>query len=104
LRSLAEVEQFIAAGIPLVLSVSYRAGQVPGADYDTNGHLLMVTGFTATGDPVMNDPAADDNAAVRKVFGRAELEAAWLNASGGVVYVIRPPHRPLPTPPPQANW
>jgi Peptidase_C39 like family len=104
LRSLGEVEQFIAAGIPLVLSVSYRAGQVPGADYDTNGHLLMVAGFTATGDPVVNDPAADDNAAVRKVFGRAELEAAWLNASGGVVYVIRPPHRPLPAPPAQANW
>ena len=104
LRSLNEVEQFIAAGIPLVLSVSYRAGQVPGADYDTNGHLLMVAGFTATGDPVVNDPAADDNAAVRKVFGRAELEAAWLNASGGVVYVIRPPHLPLPAPPAQANW
>jgi hypothetical protein len=104
LRSLTEAEQFIEAGIPLVLSVSYRAGQVPGADYDTNGHLLMVVGFTEDGDPVINDPAADDNAGVRKVFGRAELEAAWLNRSGGIVYVIRPPHLPLPDPPEQPNW
>lgn len=89
LRSLAEAEEWIAAGVPLVLSVAYRAGEVPGVDYDTDGHLVMLVGFTEAGDPVMNDPAADSNEAVRKVFGRRELESAWQRASGGITYVIR---------------
>jgi hypothetical protein len=97
LRSLRDVEAFIEAGIPLVLSVAYEIGDVPGADYRTNGHLLIVVGFTEDGDPVLNDPAAIDNAAVRKVFGRAEFEAAWRRASGGVAYVIRPGDVPLPS-------
>jgi hypothetical protein len=104
LRSLNEVEAFIDAGIPLVLSAAYRVGDVPGADYNTRGHLLLVVGFTEDGDPIMNDPAAADNHAVRKVFGRAEFESAWRHASGGLAYVIRPAHVPLPARPSQPNW
>jgi hypothetical protein len=102
LRSMDEVEQFIGAGIPLVLSLAMKKNEVPGAGYSTNGHLLVVVGFTAGGDAVVNDPFAPSNADVRKVFSRAEFENAWLNTSGGVVYVMRPralprlrhPHRP----------
>ncbi|HEY2795102.1 MAG TPA: C39 family peptidase [Micromonosporaceae bacterium] len=97
LRSLRDVETFVEAGIPVVLSVAFEIGEVPGADYRTKGHLLIVVGFTEDGDPVLNDPAAIDNAAVRKVFGRTEFEAAWRRASGGVVYVIRPGDVPLPS-------
>ncbi len=104
LRSMAEVEQFIAAGIPLVVSAAFKKNEVPGADYSTSGHLMVVAGFTATGDPVMNDPFAPTDAAVRKVFGRAEFENVWLTSSGGTVYVIRPSSVPLPASPAQANW
>lgn len=104
LRSLNEAEQFIAAGIPLILSAAYAKDQVPGLDYQTNGHLVVLVGFTEQGEPVLNDPAADSNELVRKVVGRAEFEAAWLNSSRGVAYVIRPPAVPLPPAPPQANW
>jgi hypothetical protein len=104
LRSLNEVEAFIDAGIPLVLSTAFRDGDVPGADYSTRGHLLLVVGFTEDGDPVMNDPAASDNEAVRKVFGRSAFEASWRRASGGLAYVIRPADVPLPPRPPQPNW
>ncbi|HEY1486773.1 MAG TPA: C39 family peptidase [Micromonosporaceae bacterium] len=97
LRSLRDAEAFIAAGIPLVVSAAYEIGDVPGVDYRTSGHLLVIVGFTDDGDPIVNDPAAIDNAAVRKVFGRAEFEAAWRRASGGVTYVIRPPDVALPT-------
>ncbi|MGW0433144.1 C39 family peptidase [Micromonospora sp. NPDC003197] len=104
LRSLAEAEWFIAAGVPLVVSASYRRGDVPGLDYDTKGHLLVLVGFTATGDPVLNDPYSPDDQAVRKPVNRARFEARWLTANGGLVYVIRPASVPLPPAPAQANW
>ena len=104
MRDFTEVERFIAAGIPVVVSAAFKKNEVPGAGYGTNGHLMVIVGFTATGDPVMNDPFAPDDASVRKVFGRAEFEAAWQNSSGGTVYLIHPPGVALPTAPGQANW
>lgn len=104
LRSLNEAEQFIAAGIPLVLSLSFKKNEIPGLTYGTGGHLLCLVGFSATGQPVLNDPASVDDAAVRKTVGRNEFEAAWLTTSGGIVYVIHPTSVALPAPPAQANW
>jgi hypothetical protein len=104
MRSFNEVERFIAAGIPVVVSAAFKKGQVPGADYSTNGHLMVIAGFTADGDPVMNDPAAPDDPSVRKVFGRPEFENAWRNSSGGTVYIIHPATVALPPSPRQANW
>ncbi len=104
LRSLNEAERFIAAGIPLILSLSFKKNEIPGLTYGTNGHLLVLVGFSATGAPVLNDPAAATNAAVRKTVGRTQFEAAWLNTSGGLVYVVKQPGTPLPPAPAQANW
>ncbi len=107
LRSLTEAEAFVAAEIPLVASVSFDESELTGAGYSTGGHLLVVRGFTRDGDVVVNDPASHllaDNARVRAVYDRAELEAAWLRGSGGIVYVVHPPTVPLPQPPAQANW
>lgn len=104
LRSLNEAEQFIAAGIPLVFSLSFKKSQIPGLTYDTNGHLLVLVGFSSTGQPVLNDPAAANDAGVRKTVGRSQFEAAWLDTSGGVVYVMHPSSVPLPSAPAQANW
>ncbi|MGH3657487.1 MAG: C39 family peptidase [Micromonosporaceae bacterium] len=104
LRSLNEAEKFIAAGIPLVVSASWKKNEVPGADYGTNGHLLLIVGFDAAGNPVMNDPFAASNDAVRKTFGRAEFERVWLTHSGGLTYVIHPADVPLPAAPAQPNW
>jgi len=104
LRSMNEAERFIAAGIPLVVSGSWKNGQVGGLSYGTNGHLMVLVGFTATGELVINDPNSPTDADVRKVVSRADYEAAWLNSSGGIVYVIHPSSVPLPTAPTQANW
>ena len=47
LRSLREAEAYIAAGIPLVASISYAAGELTGsAVSSSNGHLLVIVGFT----------------------------------------------------------
>jgi hypothetical protein len=105
LRSLREAETFVAAGIPLVASVSWGAGELTGAPVSSsNGHLLVIVGFTAGGDPVVNDPAAKSASGVRRVYHRAEFENAWLPKSGGIVYVIHDDAHPLPDPPAQANW
>ena len=109
LRSLVEAEHLVAAGIPVVASVAFKEDELTGAGYDTNGHLLTVTGFTATGDVVCNDPASHElasNDEVRVVYDRAEFERVWLGSAGGVVYIIHPDDVPLPPPPVPAepNW
>ncbi|MCE1179095.1 MAG: C39 family peptidase [Micrococcales bacterium] len=109
LRSLAEAQRFIAAGIPLVISTSFANGALTGAGYGTDGHLMVVTGFTADGQGVhVNDPASRllaSNSAVPNTYKRSELEAAWAH-SGGLAYVIRPASVALPAPavPTQPNW
>lgn len=106
LRSLREAEQFIAAGIPVIASVSFEEDALPGAGYDTQGHLLVIVGFTGDGDVVVNDPASHllpDNDQVRTTYSRKPFERAWLRPTG-TVYVLHPPDVPLPAPPAQANW
>jgi hypothetical protein len=109
LRSLTEVETFVAAGIPLAATVSFTPDTLTGAGYATEGHLLTVVGFTADGDVICNDPASHtiaSNDEVRVVFDRAEFERVWLGSSGGVVYVVHPDDVPLPPPadPAEPNW
>ncbi|RJL30328.1 C39 family peptidase [Bailinhaonella thermotolerans] len=98
LRSLTEVESFIAAGIPVITSQAFREHELPGSGYSTSGHIMVVTGFTAAGDVIANDPAAPDDATVRRVYPRAAFENVWLRSSGsgGIVYIVRPPEIPLP--------
>jgi hypothetical protein len=106
LRSLTELERFVTAGIPVVTSQSFQADELPGAGYSTTGHLMVVVGFTETGDVIANDPAAPADAAVRRVYPRAAFEKVWQRGTGGVVYIIRPLDRPLPPPVPglTRNW
>ncbi|GGO76958.1 membrane protein [Nocardioides deserti] len=97
LRSLREAERLVKAGIPVVVSVSFGRGQLSGAPISaTNGHLLVIVGFTQTGDVVVNDPAAATNAGVRRTYDRGQLENAWLPRSGGLAYVIHDDAHPLP--------
>jgi hypothetical protein len=106
LRGLNEAEQFIKAGIPLVASVASKPNKLTGFLFDrigTNGHLLVIVGFTANGDVVVNDPAATSDLTVQRVYDRAEFERAWLPATGGIVYVMKPTGTPLP-PSTAGNW
>ena len=90
LRDLREAEDYIAAGVPLVVSIAFGRAQLTGAPISTsNGHLLVIAGFEADGDVVVNDPAAPSNSTVRRVYDRAQFERLWLTASAGTAYVIR---------------
>jgi hypothetical protein len=104
LHSLAEAEQFIKAGIPLVISIAFNSGKLDGFFFkSTNGHLMVIAGFTAEGNPIVNDPASPDDASVRHIYDRTQFEDAWMSATGGIVYVIHPSSLPLP-PSPAGNW
>ncbi|WP_198671857.1 C39 family peptidase [Desertihabitans aurantiacus] len=105
LRSLREAEAFIAAGIPLIASVSFKSSEMTGAGYSTAGHLLVIVGFTRSGDVVVNDPASHlkkSNTQVRTTYRRSQFENAWLPKSGGLVYIITKPGTKLPSSP--GNW
>jgi hypothetical protein len=95
LRSLNEVQPFLDASIPLVASIN---GQLPGFLLtSTNGHLLVIRGIDANGDVITNDPAAKSNSEVKKTYGRAAFERVWLGGSGGIVYVMYPRGKALPS-------
>ena len=90
LRDLREAEDHIAAGVPLIVSIAFGRNQLAGAPISaSNGHLLVIAGFEADGDVVVNDPAGATNSAVRRVYDRAQFERIWLSASGGTAYVIK---------------
>jgi hypothetical protein len=93
MSSMAQVERWIEAGVPVVASLAWSPGELGNAAVpSTDGHLLVIVGFTATGDVVVNDPAADPRLgiSVRRVYPRGQLEQLWLTHSGGTVYLIYP--------------
>ncbi|MCW2712775.1 MAG: hypothetical protein JWP24_2969 [Marmoricola sp.] len=98
LTDLRDAERFVAAGIPLIASISFSSGQLTGAPISaTAGHLVVISGFTSTGDVVVNDPAAPTNSSVRRTYDRGQFERAWLRKSSGTVYVVRDAVHALPT-------
>jgi peptidase C39-like protein len=91
LTSLAKVEEYVAAGIPVIMSVAWDKGELTNSGVDsTNGHLLVLVGFDAAGNLIVNDPASPTNEAVRRTYLRSEFEPLWLQSSGGTVYLIYP--------------
>jgi len=103
--SLSQVEQWIKVGVPIVVSIAYQSGQLPGSPIpSTNGHLLVVRGFAANGDVITNDPAAATNAQVQITYPRAIFESLWQNASNGTVYVIYPERWTTPTTDALGSW
>lgn len=89
--NLADLEQLIARAIPVIASLSAKPGELQGAPYDkTDGHLLVVRGFTNAGDVIVNDPYAAPGE-IRRIYKRDQFAHVWLDGSGGTVYLIAPP-------------
>lgn len=96
--SLAQAEAWIAAGVPVVLSYGWGVGDLDGAPVpSSNGHLTVLVGFDADGDPIINDPAAANDADVQRTYRRDQIEPLWLGHSGGTVYLIYPAGTPTPS-------
>ena len=97
LTSLERAEEFVAAGVPVVMSIAWGKNDLTGASVSsTAGHLLVLVGFDADGNPIINDPAAATDADVTRTYLRSEFEPLWLTSSGGTVYLIYPPRTSAP--------
>lgn len=82
------VESEVALGRPCVVSIRFGKGELKGAKtVASDGHLILVKGFTRTGDVICYDPAARDRAKGRVVYDRQELHAA---RHGGPVILFQP--------------
>ncbi|MGC9941032.1 MAG: peptidase C39 family protein [Verrucomicrobiota bacterium] len=94
-NDLSELEDWIAAGIPVVISAPWNLLQ-PGRQDTGNGHLVVCIGFTKEGDVVINDPATNlKGDRVRHVYRRANVIRAWAT-SHNTVYLIYPAGAKLP--------
>ncbi len=91
LSDVSELEDWIAQGIPVGLSLCYDRlrGKGPGP----NGHLVVCVGFTTNGDVVVNDPGTTLH--VRKTFPRKNLIYAW-SYSRNTVYLVYPENAEVP--------
>ena len=90
LENLRLVEDSIVAGQPVALSVSFDL--LHGKEEDqSNGHLIVLLGFTADGDVVVNDPWPNPQREnrVRKIFPRTQVMKAW-QRSKQTVYFVAP--------------
>ena len=89
------IEQLIQQELPAVVTLRWDnssldpAHRLDGAPKPkTDGHLMVVRGFTESGDVIVNDPAAPTNNEVRRVYNRAQFEYNWLRSHGGIAYVF----------------
>jgi Peptidase_C39 like family len=96
LDDVSELEDWIAAGVPVVLSVSsYLTND--RHDGPDNGHLIVCVGFTEQGDVVANDPGVSlrNGQHVRRVYPRERMMAAW-KKSKNAVYLVYPDNEVIP--------
>jgi hypothetical protein len=94
--NLSEVEDWIAAGIPVILSCRWDWLR-PGRPPDSAGHLIVCVGFTDQGDVIVNDPSAhlDRGQSVRQIYTRADVLHSW-EKSHHAVYLIYPTGAKIP--------
>lgn len=88
-----DLRPWLRLGVPVVLSVSLDL--LKGKPKDSgSGHLVVLCGFDANGDPIMNDPAW--RGAVRRTYKREDFERAWAY-SRHTVYLAYPESLAVPS-------
>jgi hypothetical protein len=75
-RSWSETREVLAEGGRIVISVGPPL---------YNGHLMMLAGFTATGNPIIHDPARSNGYAY--IFNKSDLGHSWFD-KGGIAYTF----------------
>jgi len=93
---LSEVEDWIAAGMPVILSARWDWLR-PSRPPDSVGHLIVCIGFTEKGDVIVNDPSAhlDRGQTVRQIYKRKDVMSAW-SSSHNTVYLVYPTTAKVP--------
>lgn len=79
----------LAAGTPLVCSINFASGELPGAPLEqTPGHLVVLCGVDAESVYVL-DPAAPTHAEVPRRYNLEAFSRAWLQ-DRGAAYIFAP--------------
>jgi len=92
LRNLEHAREFLECGVPVIMSYSWRSGELPGAPLEhSDGHIVVLRGFDAKGNCLINDPAQN---AVRVAYPREAIERIWMR-NKGISYIVAPPDLPL---------
>jgi len=87
--SLAQAEAEIYQARPLIISVSFKKGELKNAPIsETKGHLILLCGLDEKGDFIVLDPAAKTASAVRRIYTRKELAKVWLKNKRGLAYAF----------------
>ncbi len=96
LSDLSEVEDWIVAGIPVIISAPWHL-MSPGRSDTGSGHLTVCIGFTEDGNVVVNDPATNfqKGQKVRRVYTRQNVINAW-KESHNTVYLVYPETAQIP--------
>lgn len=89
LASWEPILRILRAGSPLVASIRFNAGELPGAPLPrSDGHLLTVYGIER-GEVLANDPAAPDVHSAPRRYDAQAFSNAWLRHRGAA-YILPP--------------
>jgi hypothetical protein len=88
-RDHEDVKRMVAAGMPVVASIRAKKGELRNATYPkSDGHLILLRGFTAHGDYIVNDPYSPGPGGAEIVYSSEDIQKVWLDR-GGVGVMIR---------------
>ena len=87
--SLAQAEAEIYQARPLIISISFKNGELKNAPVKkTDGHLILLCGLDENGDFVAIDPAAKTAKTARRIYSRKDLAKVWLKNKRGLAYAF----------------
>ena len=90
IRSFEEIKSYIARGIPLIMSIRAKKGELPSAPYYENVvHVLVISGLTEDGHVWVEDPYNTDGKMGPRLWTQAEVEKTLIG-TGGVVVIAEP--------------
>jgi hypothetical protein len=76
------VRSLLRRGIPIIASIRFGEGALPGAAVPkTAGHLVVVTGLAPPDSVLVNDPAFRDSAGGVRAYELRAFERAWFGGS-----------------------
>jgi len=97
LDSLDDLSGEIASGRPVIVSLAFGPGELPGSPIPkTRGHLVVVSGFTPDGDVSVMDPAGHTDRQTYRVYDRRGFHRAWRVNKRGLSYLLSPRVRGRP--------
>ncbi len=93
-NDLQDLERWVGSGLPVAASISYALLKGRPEAEKSDGHIVVVRGFTAEGDVAINDPGVR-RSRVQWVVPRMHFTRAWAH-SHRTVYLVWPEGRRTP--------